>query len=240
MKRIICSILCCVFLVPIVSAHSGRTDGNGGHYNSSTGEYHYHHGYPEHQHINGTCPYNFDDKTNHGSNSYHNEGAPKKSKSESSIFGSIVIWAIVAWISYHIIKFIVKAIIEGKKLKKEQKQKELDFLQKKQEYTLLYGGLTNIEILSLVNPPVGVSINQDGNLSFEESDSFFVYVSNTGKVYHKKGCNKKAINKKLFYSFYDKHKYKPCKKCKPSPLADDAWYREYSRILDIKNKYGIY
>lgn len=38
-------------------AHSGRTDSNGGHYNRSTGEYHYHHGYSAHQHTNGDCPY---------------------------------------------------------------------------------------------------------------------------------------------------------------------------------------
>lgn len=44
-------------------AHSGRTDGDGGHYDSATGEYHYHHGYPAHQHEDGICPYNFDDKT---------------------------------------------------------------------------------------------------------------------------------------------------------------------------------
>lgn len=40
-----------------VAAHSGRTDSKGGHYDSSTGDYHYHHGYPAHQHINGKCPY---------------------------------------------------------------------------------------------------------------------------------------------------------------------------------------
>ena len=39
------------------SAHSGRTDSNGGHYNRSTGEYHYH-GYSAHQHnADGSCPY---------------------------------------------------------------------------------------------------------------------------------------------------------------------------------------
>ena len=40
-----------------VTAHSGGTDGNGGHYNHSTGEYHYHHGHPAHQHTNGVCFY---------------------------------------------------------------------------------------------------------------------------------------------------------------------------------------
>lgn len=50
-------------------AHSGRTDSSGGHYNRSTGEYHYHHGYSAHQHENGVCPYDFDDKTGSSSGS---------------------------------------------------------------------------------------------------------------------------------------------------------------------------
>lgn len=40
-----------------VFAHRGRTDADGGHYERSTGEYHYHHGYSAHQHPNGVCPY---------------------------------------------------------------------------------------------------------------------------------------------------------------------------------------
>ena len=51
------------------SAHPGRTDAQGGHYDRSTGEYHYHHGYPAHQHENGECPYDFDDRTGENSGS---------------------------------------------------------------------------------------------------------------------------------------------------------------------------
>ena len=57
------------------SAHSGKTDSQGGHYDHQNGEYHYHHGYPAHSHTNGVCPYNFDDKaasSNSGSNSSQN------------------------------------------------------------------------------------------------------------------------------------------------------------------------
>lgn len=50
-------------LILISFAHPGGTDANGGHRDSSTGEYHYHHGYPAHQHTNGICPYKSDDKT---------------------------------------------------------------------------------------------------------------------------------------------------------------------------------
>ena len=71
-----------------VSAHSGKTDANGGHYDSSTGEYHYHHGYPAHQHTNGKCPYDYKDKTDHSSGSSSN-------KSDSSERGSGIIWIIL-------------------------------------------------------------------------------------------------------------------------------------------------
>ena len=57
-KKIISMFLIIIFVPIIAVAHSGRTDSNGGHYDSSTGEYHYHHGYPAHQHnADGSCPY---------------------------------------------------------------------------------------------------------------------------------------------------------------------------------------
>lgn len=62
------SVLMIVFSLSVTSlAHSGGTDSKGGHYNRSTGEYHYHHGYSAHQHPGGVCPYDFDDKTSHSS-----------------------------------------------------------------------------------------------------------------------------------------------------------------------------
>lgn len=48
-------IVTAVLLTVPVSAHGGRTDSQGGH-NSPSG-YHYHHGYPAHQHDGGHCPY---------------------------------------------------------------------------------------------------------------------------------------------------------------------------------------
>lgn len=67
----------------LVFAHGGKTDANGGHYDRSTGEYHYHHGYPAHQHTNGVCPYDYDDKTNHSSGgSSSNGGYSSSGKSE--------------------------------------------------------------------------------------------------------------------------------------------------------------
>ncbi len=45
-------------LTSLVFSHSGRTDSQGGHWDRKYGTgYHYHHGYPAHQHPNGVCPY---------------------------------------------------------------------------------------------------------------------------------------------------------------------------------------
>ena len=47
-----------ITLFPLTAlAHPGKTDSSGGHTDSSTGEYHYHHGYPAHKHPGGVCPY---------------------------------------------------------------------------------------------------------------------------------------------------------------------------------------
>ena len=63
------ALLLFILFVFVSSAHPGRTDANGWHFDRSTGIYHYHHGYPAHQHPNGVCPYDYDDKTDHSGRS---------------------------------------------------------------------------------------------------------------------------------------------------------------------------
>lgn len=64
----------CLSLHVTALAHPGNTsDDDGGHIDNSTGEYHYHHGYPAHSHydMDGDgeidCPYDFIDKTGQNS-----------------------------------------------------------------------------------------------------------------------------------------------------------------------------
>ena len=65
-SAVLLAILCFSLVTYRVEAHSGKTDGKGGHTNHATGEYHYHHGYSAHDHydIDGDgkidCPYTFD------------------------------------------------------------------------------------------------------------------------------------------------------------------------------------
>lgn len=68
-KRAVTAVCCALLLTSFASAHPGRTDASGGHWDNSTGEYHYHHGYPAHQHTNGVCPYDYDDQTGASSGS---------------------------------------------------------------------------------------------------------------------------------------------------------------------------
>lgn len=45
MKKILATLVLSLFLLSsLATAHPGRTDANGGHYNRKTGEYHYHNG----------------------------------------------------------------------------------------------------------------------------------------------------------------------------------------------------
>lgn len=66
MKKIFLCFLALLIIVIVfipTDAHSGGTDANGGHWDHSTGEYHYHHGKPAHQHTNGKCHYGGKDTT---------------------------------------------------------------------------------------------------------------------------------------------------------------------------------
>lgn len=107
MHRWLSLLLCIVSfcLIPITAfAHPGRTDANGGHWDSSTGEYHYHHGYSAHDHydMNGDgvvdCPYDFVDRTG------RNSGTPSGSKTSSSIYEKVPAETVTVYKDREVIK----------------------------------------------------------------------------------------------------------------------------------------
>lgn len=89
MAKTLAFLLLFTFTAMPVSAHPGRTDGDGGHYDHSDGEYHYHHGQPAHQHYdidgdgNIDCPYKFIDNTNHNSKNDSSVNSISSEKKES-------------------------------------------------------------------------------------------------------------------------------------------------------------
>lgn len=81
-KKTLLPLICLILVLALSStagAHSGGTDSQGGHRNRSTGEYHYHHGYPAHQHTGGECPYDYDDRTGENSGSSSKKTTEKTS-----------------------------------------------------------------------------------------------------------------------------------------------------------------
>ena len=88
-QKLLFAIALCLCLSVVVSAHPGRTDYYGGHYDHSAYEYHYHHGYSAHQHYDmdgdgdRDCPYSFDDKT--GSSGNKIESPSNKTESSKDV-----------------------------------------------------------------------------------------------------------------------------------------------------------
>lgn len=78
MVKWLVGLMVAAMMIETAFAHPGGTDGGGGHYDRTTGDYHYHHGYSAHDHVDGVCPYNYDDKTGESS------GTSSSSSSSSS------------------------------------------------------------------------------------------------------------------------------------------------------------
>lgn len=143
-KQLLAFLLAFLLLLsPTVLAHSGKTDANGGHYDRSTGEYHYHHGYPAHQHYDmdgdgvADCPYDFDDKTDHSSRSdsgsshaLQSTPRPSPQKSDDSkakhisvgeIVVSVILAPIVVLYAFMFIGEPILALIDRIKEKRSKK-----------------------------------------------------------------------------------------------------------------------
>lgn len=135
-------VLAAVLCLGSASAHPGRTDANGGHHVTATGEYHYHHGYPAHQHPGGVCPYaeteeeksiqeRLDDtiKSGGGDSQAINTAEPEQEKAKNQTGGLI---ALGAFVTIFFVLPLLSAIIEGiswylekRKKRAEQEQQAL-------------------------------------------------------------------------------------------------------------------
>ena len=105
-KSLLCLFIVFITILSVIVpafAHSGRTDSRGGHYDSSTGEYHYHHGYPAHQHTGGKCPYDYDDKTSYSPSTSSNINT--SSNEDSFGFGDFIV--VLLWIAVGVGAFII-------------------------------------------------------------------------------------------------------------------------------------
>lgn len=165
LNRIIKAAFLILLLTMTVVAHPGRTDARGGHRDSSTDEYHYHHGYPAHQHTDldgdgkADCPYDFDDKTRHdsGSSSGQTRVISEQPATGEKPTQRLSVWiyifaAFVLWLLYQIIKALYAAAKVKAKKKAEdinsfnEAMKELNSIQKTTYNSEVYTVITKDEL----------------------------------------------------------------------------------------------
>lgn len=118
-KWILLAAMICAMISLSASAHSGRTDSDGGHTVTSTGEYHWHHGYPAHQHedldgdgIYEYCPYSFVDATDHSSGSSNSNSGNTASDKPEVITKEVVVEKayVPEWILWTIVSMVIVII----------------------------------------------------------------------------------------------------------------------------------
>lgn len=258
------ALLCAIVLTSVsVSAHSGKTDACGGHWNNGTGGYHYHHGYPAHSHINGECPYNFDDRTGwNSSDEMTSESSPysdaiagsenneeKEAERSSFILLILVCIFLLAPLALLLISLIIGIVwaikdklVDAPKRKKEKEEEkrrmEIQLENERTEFMSNYGGKRLGEIAP---PPMkGDHIGEDGlpcGAGNSQWGRYTVYVTPHGKAFHtKKVCGAacgQAVN--LASVRYIKQ---PCSRCGRG-VPDLRWYDEQKRLLgESKRLFG--
>ncbi len=209
-------IMLCCFTVPVL-AHSGKTDEDGGHYDNEVGEYHYHHGYPAHDHydMDGDgyvdCPYDFDDRTgwNSGSTDSNHVSSyvnlPKEEETADSDEKTMPLSTFVLiCIGFAIAILCAVLKVRSANNDLEASRRKIDALTKevfdsqKRYYQLIYGDKTLAEIL---NAPTGCGVDSlDMPYCFtrpkdkREWGDYTVFISTYGKCYHSyKGCSGASI-----------------------------------------------
>lgn len=226
-------ILCACSLS--VFAHSGGTDSKGGHYDHSTGEYHYHHGYSAHQHPNGICPYTSQTSKNKKNNSKEN---------------NFVVDIIGIGFAGLFISVITISSIRSYLTSKNNSRKKIisDVIDHYSEVELALKSVINdtvkfcnkiLELKALVSSlPQGVSINSNNELHSYPNDIYTVYITPSKRTIHKvKGCSKANIPVNIS-EVYSKKRCKICFTATTKQITDNysrdiiadvssSWYREY-------------
>lgn len=266
MKRPFLLLFAITFVFPCVLiqtlAHGGQTDSQGGHWDHSTGEYHYHHGYPAHQHENGECLYDFDDKTGENSgepSTNHQSEKPnhdyeaeleaefsaleaakeRKEREEQELQHKKNVHLLVAGSIAIVVLLIVSISFNnaGKEEMEEKRREDERRRQEEQERSELFDNYLNHSIRSSVHMPMDTWIGDDNlpTSSTEPWGRYTVYISRSGQKYHcKKGCS--GANVKINYSQISQLRER-CARCHPISY-DLSWYKEYLRLCALEEKYG--
>jgi len=256
-------LLICVFILSFtisVSAHPGRTDSNGGHYNRKTGEYHYHNGssagknsggdsdsYSYSNFVGPTADYNSDSNK---SEKPKDEDTLRKEKAINTLKLDAIIVAVIC-IAALLYCLISKKNIQKNKptityapLSEEETQKMVDKFRaedrkrwqqawEEQERT------TNKRLEQIAGFPDGIYI--DG-FTFNDTNSTEPYGRATAYINHKnktlhlfENCDNATHPINMLFDTYEMKNFKLCEKCQKSGkynfyLNYESWYKEYIKM----------
>lgn len=254
MKKILSVFLILLLFTISVSAHSGGTDANGGHYNRSTGEYHYHHGYPAHQHVNGVCPYDNDDKTDHHSTSGSSGGKSSGSVTQKVAANSTPPDSLIPrywWVSLILIcLFLLKLYVNSHRDNQELRRENSELTQKsaKEVARFVYTqqtlqNLFNGKRLSELAPPPHPSdfVNSKGLPCGPGpgpwGTDYTVYLTSLkSPVFHGRQFCSTSYGHPVNITQVGNRR--PCAKCCQS-TPDLRWYYKQKQILTLCQEYGI-
>lgn len=212
MKKCIVILLLLFCFTSVAYAHPGRTDEYGGHNETATGEYHYHHGYSAHSHAGG-CPYNYDDQTG------VNSGKPSSSNLGSGSFfrdfplGAVLLSVVPsAFLLYMFCSYIAEHLPGTKKekakmaaqLKQQKEELERDLLALRSRIKdPLFFSVSNHFI-----PPPNSYVDENGFLREKgkqpTEDMYYFSLSSTG-VYHRPSCRYASFRAKNICEHYLHH-----------------------------------
>ena len=117
MKRMLLALGLCIFfsLSLPVFAHSGGTDSDGGHHDGS--DYHYHHGYPAHDHWDMDndgdldCPYLFDDNTGGKNDNNVNVSNRPSNSTQADTSSKHILTIVIAPLLLIILAFVIESYL---------------------------------------------------------------------------------------------------------------------------------
>lgn len=250
MKRFLLGLLAVLALCMAAAAHPGKTDSRGGHYNRSTGEYHYHHGYPAHQHIDGTCPYDFDDKT--GGNSGGSGGGKTsetpsvskpveagevKSEPEDTdgslwwMLGLIAVWAVPTAAQ------MASDVHANKKLRKAEEEA---LAKDREDFRLRYEGKS---LKEAVGVPPAYEMDENGmphtaGCAGSKKDVFTVYVTQSGSSYHSAQCRYAKTGRPVNLCAAVRLGKRACTRCRPMQSVPE-WVGAYATLDRLRKRYQV-
>jgi hypothetical protein len=214
-RQIVLMLFCVIFILGLctVFAHPGSLDENGGHYNRSTGEYHYHDG-------------------------IHTEDNEFEFIYILAIITIVVlIVGYLCWWLYNIYSHLPHKIVRA------FKKAVTDYTIALLYADSCEIKLKEIKWGHPPNTPKGYMIGSDGlpkeSFSSGWGESLTVYVASHGqKVHLKKNCGSGWLYQTNIYKLSNRN-ISPCQKCASNyKMPDMSWYVEYKRnVTSAENQY---